>query len=50
MNLARIYCSATQIDKARTYVTRVLQFNPDLPQAKVLMKQLNSETPNCGLR
>jgi predicted CXXCH cytochrome family protein len=50
MNLARIYCSGTQIDKARTYVTRVLQFNPDLPPAKALMKQLNSETPNCGVR
>ncbi len=50
MNLARIYCGGAQLDKARTYVTRVLQFNPDLPQAKALMKQLNTDTPNCSVR
>jgi predicted CXXCH cytochrome family protein len=50
MNLARIYCSAGQIDKARTYIIRVLEFNPDLPQAKALLKQLNSDTPKCDAR
>jgi predicted CXXCH cytochrome family protein len=50
MNLARIYCGANQLDKARTVTTRVLEFNPDLPQAKSLMKQLNGDAPNCSVR
>jgi hypothetical protein len=50
MNLARTYCGGAQLDKTRTYVTRVLQFNPDLQQAKALMKQLNTDTPNCSAR
>jgi predicted CXXCH cytochrome family protein len=50
MNLVRIYCSANQLDKARDYASRVLQFNPDLPQAKSILKQLNSTTPNCTAR
>jgi predicted CXXCH cytochrome family protein len=50
MNLARIYCSAGQIDKARDYISRVLEFNPDLPQAKAFMKQLNTDPPKCDAR
>jgi predicted CXXCH cytochrome family protein len=50
MNLARIYCSAKQLDKARQYVTRVLQFNPDLPQAKALIRELSADSPKCDVR
>ena len=50
MNLARIYCSAGHIDKARDYISRVLEFNPDLPQAKALMKELSSDAPKCDAR
>jgi Flp pilus assembly protein TadD len=49
-NLARIYCKLGQFDKARDYIIRVLEFNPDLSQAKVLMKQLNTDTPKCDAR
>jgi Flp pilus assembly protein TadD len=37
MNLARAFCSAGQIDKARDFTLRVLQFNPDLAEAKHLL-------------
>jgi len=50
MNLARIFCAAAQLDKARQYAARVLEFNPDLPQAKALMRQLNSDSPKCDAR
>jgi Flp pilus assembly protein TadD len=48
-NLARLYCGAGQIPKAREFTMRVLQFNPDLPQAKALLQQLNSDTPKCNV-
>ena len=47
LNLAHVYCSAGQFDKARTYVARVLQFNPDWPSAKTLQKQLAADPPSC---
>jgi predicted CXXCH cytochrome family protein len=50
MNIARIYCGAGRVDQARTYVGRVLEFNPDLPEAKVLMKSLASDSPKCDAR
>jgi tetratricopeptide (TPR) repeat protein len=48
MNLAHLFCSSGQLDKARTYTLRVLQFNPDLPSAKQLLRRLDSSPPNCG--
>ena len=50
LNLAHIYCDAGQFDKARGYVARVLQFNPDSPAAKVFQKQLAAEPPSCKTR
>jgi Tfp pilus assembly protein PilF len=47
MNLARTFCSVGQLDKARSYTLRVLQFNPDLPSAKQLLQRLDSNTSNC---
>jgi predicted CXXCH cytochrome family protein len=50
MNLARLYCGAGQFPKAREFTIRVLEFNPDLPQAKALMQQLNGDSPKCDAR
>jgi tetratricopeptide (TPR) repeat protein len=48
MNLARVYCSAGQIDKARDYTLRVLEFNLDLGEAKQMLRNLNSTNRSCG--
>ena len=49
MNLARAYCGAGQIDKARDFTLRVLEFNPDLTSAKRLLHEINETPPKCGL-
>ena len=48
MNLARAFCSTRQFNDARNYTMRVLQFNPDLGEAKTMLKQLNADPPACG--
>jgi predicted CXXCH cytochrome family protein len=50
MNLAHISCDTGQFDKARAYVARVLQFNPDSPSAKNFAKALAATPPNCKSR
>jgi tetratricopeptide (TPR) repeat protein len=50
MNLAQVYCSSAQFDRARDYTQRVLQFNPDLPEAKALMRSLSADPPKCAHR
>jgi predicted CXXCH cytochrome family protein len=50
MNLAHIACDTGQFDKARAYVARVLQFNPDAPAAKNFAKALATDPPNCKSR
>jgi predicted CXXCH cytochrome family protein len=50
LNLAHVYCDAGQFDKARGYVARVLQFNPDSPSAKAFQKQLAADPPLCRSR
>jgi predicted CXXCH cytochrome family protein len=50
MNLAHISCDTGQFDKARAYVARVLQFNPDSPNAKNFAKSLATDPPNCKSR
>ena len=47
MNIARVLCDAGQ-PGARDYVLRVLEFNPDLPEAKNLLQGLNADPPYCG--
>ena len=47
MNLARIFCGAGQPSRARDSVLRVLEFNPDLPEAKNLLQHLDSSVPKC---
>lgn len=48
IDLARVYCSEKQFGQARDYTMRVLEFNPDFPEAKTLLKELNSDQPHCG--
>jgi predicted CXXCH cytochrome family protein len=48
MNLARAYCGAGQIDKARDFTLRVLEFNPDLTSAKHLLHEIDETPPKCG--
>lgn len=47
MNIARVLCDSGQVDRAREYVLRVLEFNPDLTEAKNLFQRLNSSVPKC---
>ena len=47
MNIARVLCDAGQRSSARDYVLRVLEFNPDLPEAKNLLQHLSGSVPKC---
>ena len=47
MNIALLFCDSSQPDNARDYVLRVLEFNPDLPEAKTLLQRLNNGAPKC---
>jgi tetratricopeptide (TPR) repeat protein len=47
MNIARAFCGAGQTNSARNYVLRVLEFNPDLPEAKNLLRNLNENPAKC---
>jgi len=48
IDLARALCAEKQFDSARNYTLRVLEFNPDFPPAKALLKDLGSNRPRCG--
>jgi tetratricopeptide (TPR) repeat protein len=48
MNLARAFCAAGQVKEARDYAMQVLEFNPDLPEAKSLMKSLSGDPAGCS--
>ena len=48
MNLAMAFCSTGQAKEARAYVVQVLDFNPDLPNAKRLLHSLNADPPTCN--
>jgi tetratricopeptide (TPR) repeat protein len=47
MNLARLFCDTGQPTSARDSVLRVLEFNPDLPEAKSLLQHLNDNPASC---
>jgi len=47
MNIALLFCGSSQPDNARDYVLRVLEFNPDLPEAKSLLQRLNNGLSKC---
>ncbi|MHB8217494.1 MAG: tetratricopeptide repeat protein [Candidatus Sulfotelmatobacter sp.] len=48
MNLARSFCQSGQMKEARSYVERVLRFNPDLSEARKLLQHLDADPPNCA--
>ena len=47
LNLALAFCVAGQPAQARTYLERVLEFNPDFGKAKQLWSNLNLNPPQC---
>ena len=47
MNLVVTFCDARRFDDARTTVLRVLEFNPDLTNAKKAFQALNRTPPTC---
>lgn len=47
LNLAMAFCAAGQKDVARTYVRRVLIFNPDYLKGKQLLAHLGEEGGEC---
>lgn len=48
LNIVRAYCAAGKFSEARTYILRVLEFNPDLPSAKKLSQSLAKSQASCG--
>ena len=49
MNIVRALCSVQRFDEARSTVLRVLEFNPDMTDAKNALKYLNRTPASCGL-
>lgn len=49
INIAMGYCAAERYDRAKFYVERVLEFNPDFGLGRSLLSQLNSASPSCSL-
>jgi Cytochrome c554 and c-prime len=49
MNIVQAFCSVRQFDEARNVALRVLQFNPDMTEAKNTLRYLNRIPPSCGL-
>lgn len=47
IDLALVSCDVGQVDAARTYLNRVLQFNPDLARARQFLEHLNAQPPKC---
>jgi tetratricopeptide (TPR) repeat protein len=46
-NIARVLCEAGQVDRARDYVPRLLEFNPDLTEAKNLFRIWMARRPSA---
>ncbi len=47
IDLAIAFCTAHQVDEARKYIKRTLDFNPDSNAAKHLLGHLNLDPPKC---
>jgi tetratricopeptide (TPR) repeat protein len=47
VNLAKAFCAAGKPDEALHEIARVLDFNPDLPEAKKIMQELNASPSKC---
>lgn len=50
MNLSRLTCGLGNTEEARQSLKRVLQFNPDLPEARQLLRTLESPSAPCPSR
>jgi predicted CXXCH cytochrome family protein len=50
IDIALGYCAAEKYDRAKFYVNRVLQFNPDFGSARSLLAHLTSDPPSCSLK
>jgi Tetratricopeptide repeat/Cytochrome c554 and c-prime len=48
-NLSKAFCAEGNAREAHATVERVLEFNPDLPQARELLRDLNRTPPDCEL-
>ncbi|MGZ4789180.1 MAG: tetratricopeptide repeat protein [Terriglobales bacterium] len=47
INLAMAFCGAGQVEQGRRYVERVLDFNPDSPEAQRLLQHMNGDPVSC---
>ncbi|HJS99046.1 MAG TPA: tetratricopeptide repeat protein [Terriglobales bacterium] len=47
IDLALVSCDLGQVVAARDYLSRVLQFNPDLEKARRFLEHLNAQPPRC---
>jgi Flp pilus assembly protein TadD len=47
IDLAMVSCDVGQVAEARSYLQRVLQFNPDMEMARDLLAHLNAQPPRC---
>jgi predicted CXXCH cytochrome family protein len=48
MNIVRAFCGAREFDEARSYTLRILEFNPDMGDAKELLRYLNRTPASCA--
>jgi predicted Zn-dependent protease len=48
MNLARLSCNLGKGQDAESYLRRVLEFNPDLPEARKMLRKLESQPDFCS--
>ncbi len=48
MNLARVHCNLANAAEAQASLKRVLQFNPDFPEARSFLHRIESRTIPCG--
>jgi hypothetical protein len=47
INLAMAFCVAGQVEEARKYVGRVLEFNPDSGKGKLLLEHMKEQPVQC---
>lgn len=47
LDLARVYCLAGKPEQARTSIARVLEFNPDMREAKEVEQAINQANSGC---
>ncbi len=48
INLAKALCAKGRTDDAKGEITRVLEFDPDLPEAEKMWRELEASPSNCG--